>query len=202
MIYSTFIAPLKSYNTRKFENGYFKRYNDLSQLEKNDYSLRAAQYISYLDKKPSTLLDVGCGTGLLLEGFFKLGIDVYGTEISEEAINFASPTLKGKISKGSILDIQYPDDHFDTVTCVDVLEHIPLRDTDKALKELYRVTKKNLLLGICLWHERNARTDPTHINLHSRRFWLKKLASMGFTLSDMKEEKSFPENHFLIIKAE
>ncbi len=39
----------------------------------------------------------------------------------------------------NVLDIQYPDDHFDIVICNHVLEHIP--EDSKAMSELFRVLK-------------------------------------------------------------
>jgi ubiquinone/menaquinone biosynthesis C-methylase UbiE len=43
--------------------------------------------------------------------------------------------------KMDITDIQYPDNTFDIIFCLDVLEHVI--DAEKAISELYRVLKKD-----------------------------------------------------------
>jgi len=46
-----------------------------------------------------------------------------------------------------IQHIQYPNDMFDVIICIHVLEHIP--DDNKAMKELLRVLKKDGIAYIC-----------------------------------------------------
>ncbi|HSG27276.1 MAG TPA: hypothetical protein VLA34_02260, partial [Candidatus Krumholzibacterium sp.] len=86
------------------------------------------------------------------------------------------------------------------VTCIDVLEHIPPSLADKAVGELYRVAGSHVLMNICLWTERNARMDPTHINLRSRGYWERKFRRSGYALSDIPEDLPFAYNAFIIEK--
>jgi ubiquinone/menaquinone biosynthesis C-methylase UbiE len=179
-IYSFIVAPLKRYRKERFDRKYFQAYRELSETEKESYFKKAAAYTDHF--KPSNVLDAGCGTGLLVKGFLKKGVDARGLEISKEALEHPEPGTGDRLRQGSILSIPYPDSHFDLVVCSDVLEHIPVRECGYALAELFRVTKKNLVCSICLWHDGNAARDPTHINLHSRQWWVKKFKAAGIRI--------------------
>jgi SAM-dependent methyltransferase len=49
---------------------------------------------------------------------------------------------------GDITSLNYPDNHFDTVVCAEVLEHIPPPLLPKACEELTRVTRRHLVIGV------------------------------------------------------
>lgn len=79
------------------------------------------------------ILEVGCGTGKTLSEVGGVGVD-----ISEEAISFCR--LHGvEVTKGSATAIPHPDESFDVVLALDVLEHV--EDDEKALAEMRRVLK-------------------------------------------------------------
>ena len=78
------------------------------------------------------VLDVGCGGGILAEALNELGASVTGIDASENTIGVAKTHSK---SIGS--DVQYiqntieeftssyPDERFDVITCLEMLEHVP-----------------------------------------------------------------------------
>jgi SAM-dependent methyltransferase len=56
-----------------------------------DPAARSAEAISesiLLDLQPSTVVDVGCGTGALLEALRRRGCQVFGFEYSEAALRY------------------------------------------------------------------------------------------------------------------
>ena len=92
------------------------------------------------------ILDVGCGGGLYTLTFMKMGAEVYGQDISENAIERCkknciaygfSPTLV----VGNCEQLQFDDDTFDIVYSGDVFEHITESQKEKFISEIYRVLK-------------------------------------------------------------
>jgi SAM-dependent methyltransferase len=83
------------------------------------------------------LLDAGCGSGRTLDDLARFGL-VTGLDISPIAVGVAR--RRGHdVRLADIADIPLPDERFDVVTCLDVLEHV--RDDRRALGELVRVTR-------------------------------------------------------------
>ena len=78
-----------------------------------------------------SVVDVGCGGGILAEGMARLGARVTGIDLSEKALRVATAHLHQ-----SKLEIQYQKTSveelaalhagaFDVVTCMELLEHVP-----------------------------------------------------------------------------
>ena len=86
------------------------------------------------------LLDVGTGTGHLLKAAKGSGLDVYGTDISPEAVKVAQqnvPDAHLVVAAGENLPFQ--DSSFDYVVCFGSLEHF--LDMDQGLREMIRVAR-------------------------------------------------------------
>lgn len=95
-------------------------------------------------KKNSSILDVGCGTGILLEQADALNrnIKLYGIDISDGMIEKAKIKFgnRAALRVGSANKLPYKDNTFDYVVCCTSLHHHP--NTKKSLSEMYRVVKK------------------------------------------------------------
>ena len=95
------------------------------------------------DKEYSNLLDIGCGTGYLIDMLSKEHEAEYiGVDLSQEMINKASSKkiTSAKFVVGKSDEIPFEDNTFDVVTCSQSFHHYP--DTFKAMKEANRVLKK------------------------------------------------------------
>lgn len=192
LIYSVFVSSNKKYQKENFNEGYFSKEKSFPDEK------RAQYYLNFF--KPCNVLDVGCGIGNLVGGFLKTGVDVEGVDVSEHAINRAPPEVRPFLKLGDILNLDYPDSKFDLVVCSDVLEHIPQVECGKVIKDLYKITNRWLALNICLWTEKNARGDLTHINLHSKRWWTKKIESLGYCTLKIPDDFPSKRNAFIIKK--
>ena len=78
------------------------------------------------------VLDVGCGGGILSESLSKLGADVTGIDASENTIGVAKSHSKSidssvKYFQNTIEEFvsSNPDESFDVITCLEMLEHVP-----------------------------------------------------------------------------
>ena len=94
--------------------------------------------------KFSSVLDVGCGDGLLLNTMARparfCGIDLAFAHVSK-----AQRLLPdGKFAVGSATELPFVDEAFDLVCCSEVLEHI--READRAAEELFRIARKYVLI--------------------------------------------------------
>jgi len=157
----------------KFDKDYFdKHYADWNQEGYYNYAYQIYNYFH-----PNRILDVGCGLGYWIYAFQKLwnkGIpEVFGCDISEYAIKEANFNLQGNFTHiCSITELDYCDNFADLVTCFDVLEHVPKKDSEKAIQELKRVSSKYILCSICFKGDRNEKKDKTHINIRTRGWWM------------------------------
>lgn len=97
-------------------------------------------------KPTGNLLDVGCYYGVLLHVAKIRKWEVSGVELSRQAVKYAKMTFDINVSNGGLKDASYPDDNFDVVTLLAVIEHMvnpPLE-----LNEIRRITKKGGILAV------------------------------------------------------
>jgi ubiquinone biosynthesis O-methyltransferase len=104
------------------------------------------QYIlDRVELKDKTIIDIGCGGGLLSESMARMQARVTGIDISGTTLNVAR-----QHSAGSGLAIQYeissPEDfasrtsqQFDVVACMEMLEHVP--DPGSVIRACARLMK-------------------------------------------------------------
>lgn len=93
----------------------------------------------------TSVLDIGCGWGLLLMELHNLGrgLKLYGIDISPKMVQIAKLKLKktddAEVLEGYADDLPYKDNSFQYVTCILSFHHHP--DSLRSLKEMYRVLK-------------------------------------------------------------
>jgi len=106
-------------------------------------------------KPGDKILDVGCGKGFLLFDFTKVvpGVEVYGLDISEYAIENSKQEIKNRLQVGNAIKLPFEDHSFDFVYSITTLHNLHCYDLDKALREIERVGKKNKY--ICVESYRN-----------------------------------------------
>lgn len=141
---------------------------------------------------PGKILDIGCGPGhfvaILSEPPYSR--DVSGIDYSAVATQFLSEAeAKGKIVQGSVTDLPYSIQTFDSAYSFHTLEHLTEQQIQSAVAEISRVVKKKLYLIIPTWGpaiesdpELFAQivSDPTHRVIASRDWWTQQFETYGW----------------------
>lgn len=123
--------------------------------------------------KPSTVLEIGCGKGTLLDEVHRWGHEVVGIDVDADAIALAHssyPKISSQVASGDSLPFLAAS--FDAVLSFDVFEHIP--DSDAHVREVGRVLKPG---GHYLLQTPNKWTNiPFELLRHWRKFGMGPIA--------------------------
>lgn len=127
--------------------------------------------------QPKTVLDVGCAYGYLVEVLRKKGIEAYGIDISEHAVNSVDESIRSYVkvnSASEVLPSDFPK-HFDVIISIEVLEHMTVEEGEKALKQLCQLTDTFVFSS-----SDSDLKDVTHINVQRKEYWARIFAKQGF----------------------
>jgi len=91
------------------------------------------------------VLDVGCGIGAYMQSLTSRGYECEGIETNH---GYVSECLRNgfKVQQMNAEDLRFSTNSFDTVMMIEVLEHLP--EATVALREAFRVAKKNVLISV------------------------------------------------------
>ena len=143
---------------------------------------------------PSSVLDVGCGEGVLTFEWAKrlgdgrvVGIDLDDPKLRAEWEQRKRPNLEFRAEEATRLS--FADDEFDLATAIEVLEHVP--EPEATLAEMARVARSHLLVSVPrepLWrglnlargaYWRDLGNTPGHVNHWSKRGFVSLLSRIG-----------------------
>jgi 2-polyprenyl-3-methyl-5-hydroxy-6-metoxy-1,4-benzoquinol methylase len=142
-----------------YDEGLEKHYFDQTKETRSEvYRDLILALPGMLGRQPRSLLDYGCGDGLILEIACQTGIKSVGIEVSDALIE----SVRDNLGEDAILDgrsDQIPRDTFEIVTLINVLEH--LREPQETLKEAFGALKSD---GILLVHVPNLGGWPAKLS--------------------------------------
>jgi 2-polyprenyl-3-methyl-5-hydroxy-6-metoxy-1,4-benzoquinol methylase len=143
---------------------------------------------------PTSLLDVGCGEGVLVHQWAQrlasarvVGIDLEEPSIQAGWAERQAPNLEYRVMHAE--NLPFAENEFDTATAIEVLEHVP--DPEHTVSEMARCAKRHLLVSVPrepLWRMLNmARgaywsdlgNTPGHLNHWSKRSFVSLLSRHG-----------------------
>jgi 2-polyprenyl-3-methyl-5-hydroxy-6-metoxy-1,4-benzoquinol methylase len=126
------IEELKAcYSTDNYERTCY--FSPITEQRYNELLDSFAKY-----RKTNNLLDIGAGSGFLLEVAKRHGWNVRGTEFAEDAIEMCRK--KGiHVDKGELAELGFEDNSFDVITGIEVIEH--LNNPTEITKEIFRILR-------------------------------------------------------------
>jgi SAM-dependent methyltransferase len=148
----------------------------------------------YAQAAPESILDIGCGEGVLtvewaqrLDDRRIVGIDLDDPKLKAEWSKRERANLEFRCEEATSLS--FDDGEFDMATAIEVLEHVP--DPEATLAEMARVARRRLLVSVPrepLWrglnmargaYLRDLGNTPGHVNHWSRRAFVSLLGRYG-----------------------
>jgi SAM-dependent methyltransferase len=122
---------------------------------------------------PTSVLDAGCALGMLVESLRKLGVEAYGMDVSEYAIDNADPSVREHVWVATLVE-PLPR-RYDLITCIEVIEHLPAAEADQAIANLCAASDRVLLSSSPFDYG-----EPTHVNVRQPEDWAVSFAKHGF----------------------
>ncbi len=135
-----------------------KQWDKIFRKEGKHYS----SHLDYIDEikkifkrhNVKRILDLGCGAGNHLIHLAKSGFEMYGIDISKEAIKITKQELKennlnAKLKVGHIYEkLPYEDNFFDAIISIRVIHHANIKQIRNLIGEIERILKHNGLIFI------------------------------------------------------
>jgi 2-polyprenyl-3-methyl-5-hydroxy-6-metoxy-1,4-benzoquinol methylase len=148
----------------------------------------------WVQAAPESVLDVGCGEGVLTVEWAErlgerriVGIDLDDPKLRVEWEKRSRDNLEFRAEEATRLSFE--DDEFDLAAAIEVLEHVP--DPEATVAEMARVARHHLLVSVPrepLWrglnmargaYLRDLGNTPGHVNHWSKRAFVSLLSRYG-----------------------
>lgn len=126
----------KEFKPQVSKNHYFRDYDTKERWISYWYQIN-----EILKTKPRKILEVGIGNKTVSNYLKKLRINVVTVDIDKSL----KPDYVCSVTNLSKI---FSKKQFDTVLCAEVLEHLPFKHFEKALRELWKVSKKYVILSL------------------------------------------------------
>jgi ubiquinone/menaquinone biosynthesis C-methylase UbiE len=121
---------------------YLARY-DPRTTAGHSFGIRKQRVLELLEGVHGSVLDIGCGPGVLVQELLDRRFDYFGMDISPKMIEVCRTRFPDvdpqRFSVGRIQRLEFRDAAFDAVLCIGVVEY--LADDAEAIREIGRVLK-------------------------------------------------------------
>jgi SAM-dependent methyltransferase len=129
----------------------------------------------FTDLKPSSVIDVGCGTGVLLEALRARGCEVFGLEYAEAALKYCR-ARRLNVRQFDLERQVFTDTRtFDVAVSMEVAEHLPERVADRYVDLLTRLSPV-----IVFTAAPPGQGGSDHVNEQPPAYWIAKFQQRGF----------------------
>lgn len=131
------------------------------------------------DLAPRTVVDIGCGTGALLEVLRERGCEVFGYEYSKAALEYCRrrnlAVAKFDLEKDTLTDTRT----FDVAVSIEVAEHLPASVADRYVDLLTRLGR-----AVVFTAAPPGQGGNDHVNEQPPAYWIAKFQARGFRLDE------------------
>ncbi len=189
-----------NYNPKSFWNERFCKYGHTGEVDALLYAYDQPQRISAIDKAlarakvpindETRILDIGCGTGDLIELLIKFGQpQITAIDISDETIKYAKKRFANmetaRFLTMGVEDMDFPADSFDLVIGINILQHIIDEQTFcQVIENIMRVVRVGghiLVMDFSPVRAENRRPAP-YVIIRSRREYIDAFEKRGCRL--------------------
>ena len=127
---------------------------------------------------PHSVIDVGCGTGALLNALRHRGCDVLGLEYSDAALRLCRgqqvPVIKFNLDRDNFTDRRT----FDVAVSMEVAEHLPAKTANRYVNLLTSLS--SLIVFTAAPPGQGGRAGTDHVNEQPPFYWIAKFDQHGF----------------------
>lgn len=143
--------------------------------------------------RPRSVIDVGCGIGIYLKEFEKLGVEISGLDGSREAIE--NSLVGGRISLFDLRRPLEPGKKFDLCLCIEVAEHLEKEYAGRLVDSFSGLAP---VIFFTAATPGQAPLSYGHVNEQRHSFWISLFAARGLVYQpalsreiqlEMKKEK-------------
>ena len=107
-----------------------------------------SEVINSIPENVDVVLDIGCAAGSLtyLAASLRPNLQITGVDVSSAQIDFANSTVVPAAKNATFLSISpeslpFPDNSFEAVTCVELIEHLNESENARLMAEVFRVLR-------------------------------------------------------------
>ena len=175
-------SKIKLLNQKDLEILYGGNYYDFSKDVTAGF---VKEFVQMLVERfePESVLDVGCGMGLYVNEFDKLGIDVEGFDGSPTALK-ETVARKELVWKEDIRELDTSDKGYDMALCVEVAEHIPKKYADTLVQ--FITSASDLVIFSA---SPKGLGGTNHVNEQPRTYWYDLFREYGFKYLGLTTDK-------------
>ena len=133
--------------------------------------------------QPHSILDAGCAMGFLVEALRSRGVDAFGVDVSEYAIQQVHQDVRPYCWVGQVTEAL--PRRYDLIVCIETLEHMTAAEATSAIANFCQHTNDILFSSSPFDYK-----EATHLNVQPPEYWAELFARHGF-FRDVDFDASF-----------
>lgn len=139
-----------------------------------------------LDPKSKTVLDVGCGQGYPMQmlKMVRSDLKITGVDLFKDYLKEAKKSgIYEKLVNVDVNKMKFKDKSFDTVICLQVVEHQTKKNALKLIKNMERMAKKQVIIATPLGYFDHPEMDGNVLQRHLSGWDDSDFTQMGYRVT-------------------